>query len=277
MDRRAVITWDTAIILLVLSIFAILFIAAVFGPAGLIQKVKEMSNAVFGMVPNAPDKAAPKGEVPVPPIALQVGFNRLILALEKDVEGPCIIDWKDKDEKDKGKHLPSDFAGFTISFRKAGDKFDASLSKDNIEFKGTTISKQVCVVAGKTDSPRPASFLSDVQKSELAPKPSSIVAENFYNNWIIEGKAHGQFRLPEYNDVYTIEITGDDVMVMYDNEGAHELEKEDDGLLYVPEKGNVCFFGTNYEYDYDEEGIEKSILKDPDESRYILKKLKACS
>lgn len=293
-------------IMVVLAVFAILFIVAVLGPEGLLQKVKDMSNEVFGMVPNAPQKAPPQGEIPRMP-ELEAAFNRLTVAMDKDYNGPCIIDWKDTSEKDKGKHLPSGFDGFTITFDKKGDGtfYAQLLSKDKIVVDTATVAKELCVVGGgiygsdiTVKNPRGeakviASRVYDGTPSivdvpaflkfkEHFPIYESldmhfIAAQNFYTNWIedippdaTELKSYGTFRRAgekiisqDYTNPTSVEITDDDEMSVYYGKDKKEWGKEDNGLLYVPERGKVCWFATfGFDSVYDCNALSKGLDED---------------
>jgi len=171
--------------------------------------------------------------------------------------------------------------GWAISMDTLGESTVVALkSPKGIPARLETLPGHVCVVGGTLKSTVLRGFESDtlfIASIDNVGKVSRITsdartyteledlfgyeneefayaARNFYTNWIqdvpnnpdIYAYARREKRRiisPDYTMPNNVNILGDTMNVLYGVEWV-EMDKEDGGLLYVPEKGKVCVFGT---------------------------------
>ena len=236
------------------------------------------STDVTQLVPGIPQDI-PKGVAVVAPNDVHKAFDDFVGLLEADKGGPCIqtFDWSKL--KDFQVEMQIDDAGTLFILRNKDGQFVTS----------TPAKGQMCVVAGKINTDivtRYDSFgrardpIKVNDDSEL-----KLAAYNFYTNWIgkIEVPIEQQLPIkqgvplavraftPDYSVPEKIVITSPTAMSIRFTDGTEmSTGKEDGGLLYVPEKGKVCLFGTKSGdiltiCDADENGLDNDCLLEEDE------------
>ena len=220
------------------------------------------STDVTQFVPGMPQDV-PRGVAVEAPPEVYDGFNEFVGILEKDNKAPCIqaFDW----EK---------LQGFQIEMLIDDTKTLFLLrNKDGQLVTSTPVKgKQMCVVAGEINGEPIAKDTRGTVLGRIDTKQFpdyKNAAYVFYKNWIEpEKKQTGGFgsrlgdadeRLPlrqgavvntkKYSPDYSVPekivITSADSMDIRFKDGTEmSPDKEDGGLLYVPEEGKVCLVAT---------------------------------
>jgi hypothetical protein len=291
MKKGSSMIWSVLVVFVVFGFFFYIFASNILSEDGSVKRAAgEVSDAVQ-KVSGVGDDEINRISLPSTPKEVQEGFNSLIRALNTQSNNPCIREYGQKN--DKGGF--SDMKGYTIEFLRYSEaanepQFTARLlvpAPDGRIADIQYVNKDVCVVGGEVDT---IAFSAAYQKKmqdtnvkypfkdyfpKLGLQPSSLVAQNFYNNWIAskrvpveDGKAyvdygHAQWFDPDYSSLRTLKITGAQSMeFVTSDEKKYSTGKEDGGLLYVAESGKVCVFATfdSYLYDgnFDEKGLHNS-------------------
>jgi hypothetical protein len=250
--KRGILPLTVVVTLLILAAFAIFVLFGVIKPFG--EQAQD-----FDFNENLPgrDESIPTVSIAFDP-DVKKSYEMLLKILKDPPEGPCIADYGGFKDSDGG------LKGYSMEFsRHDGRGFVRVFNEKQQQVTFNTFDAELCVVAGKAKVPRAASWLNPQQqgkllRGELGPKPSTIVAENFYNNWIDCGESGmpnlcEQMRLPDFTDASSVQLYWD---LAWGNENAITTKDlqgndvvtgsdiEDGGLLYVPENGKVCFFPT---------------------------------
>ena len=86
--------------------------------------------------------------------------------------------------------------------------------------------------------------------------------------------------MPDYTDVDFIVLKENNkiqVQTADDNYYLIERKHDDNGMLYIPEKGKICFFPTNWAANHDKDGIEAKWIKRNLFQSYTKNKIKHCT
>ncbi len=249
------------VILIVLAVFFFIYASGILSEGGILRRSTSAVDEAIQKIPGVGDDEFDRIEVPPPPKEIGEKFQKLIDTLNtQTTKESCILNYGG---------LP-DLQGYSIEFlprTEPGPKFITQLRGPDGRIADIQyVNPQLCVVAGTVEkADYSAAYNAKLKGAGTYPfkdyfttlglKPSTLVAENFYNNWIIEkrvqvedpqlGKAvieynNARYFVPDYKDVQMLLISDEENMA-YDGIPAG---KEDGGLLYVPDNGKVCLFPT---------------------------------
>ncbi len=242
----------------IIPLVALIIIALVYwGPEGFYQNMKELGDTVSGYVPNV---SIGMNELNASAVALPAGQAGEISALKSMIT-------KMLDSPDN--NCFGDFGGFKSDLGNGDKTTTITFYYDN-----TPQMTKMKVVNGIGNVYAIYNF-SGMRPCIIAGRDNE--AENFYRHYVkgepnlftpyyrvaVEGIAQGlkisyQNEWSSYNG-NTLEVLGwpDDFSV---NDEGNNFDNG--GLLFKGNNKDICFFPTNKEIDYDDDGIEADIVKE---------------
>lgn len=209
---------STVVIMLILAVVFILIVITFLLPEGLLNKAAEKSGVILTYLPSQGD-LEPRIQEEVG-IEIESNFNHLVSVFNnhKNKPGSCFIEYNPQPlGENKIKFLSAPAENKLII--KLIDKKGLDVLREEID------GLRPCVVAGVYEFPN---------------KDRVAIAQNFYDNYLKEDAPRKRNNLPDFLEVPELFLTGDEKIVW----GDKESDREDGGLLYVPEKGRICFFPT---------------------------------
>ncbi|MCK4589212.1 MAG: hypothetical protein KAT77_02130 [Nanoarchaeota archaeon] len=247
--KRAAVPIDKMIVLLILVAFAVVFGIIMFDQ--LFPEASEsVIESVISTVPGQADEI-PETEVQID-ANIEEAYDKFIEIIEENKEkgGPCFFQYN---------KLPN-LGKNSIKLSDEGEFLTIVLNNDlgqQAKWRQITGLK-LCVVAGKKDG--------------------EVVAQNFYENYLKDSLSRKNSN--DYNEANEILIFKDEDNLGYKIVGAGLVEgqRENKQLLYVPEKGKICFlptfggWGSDWGCDADEEGLDNDCFDTADINKFMQKK-----
>ncbi len=280
-QRHGTMPLQVIVVFVILISVLILVTYSVFYPdSGLLWKAGRTVGDLSNNVP-VQDKDIRLKELPFDK-NIKNSWDSIITALQasKTANAPCIMNYNKRDLEGYLFELKKEGSNTKVLLRKpvgaGAQEYSESvegvsvcvvagkIQGNSITVKKEATGKDVVINIDKksgadTDNPFAGidsdfeefrqSFPDYTDKEQLR-----FAAQNFYTNWIGDfgeklnyasmRRAGEKIVSNDYTNVKSILIPSSDKIVIGYDTSSIETDKEDGGLLYVPEKGKVCFLAT---------------------------------
>jgi len=251
----------------------------------------------------------PRGVAVTAPDEVDKAFDKFVAL--GDYTGPCLTEFKWSDLSDFQIEMQIDDAGTLFLLRNkdgqlvknryaAGKKMcvvAGELRSTDVIFAGNSNSK-IATIDSKGKVTQGQYFEGMKEAFSYTDKNVVWPAKHFWANWMVDlGEAGDESTLkftsfrpirkrnvriaaPDYALVSKLLIGKNkkemEVFYLSEPDKSVSLKKNDGGLLYVPESGRVCLFGTNYAFQANDEGIKDNYLNKEKEEYIFGRTLQEC-